>query len=168
MDDWEDITGLDAWSAKLQELMYAGQVAASSGNTEKIGAVVRRLREFRSNCQIPPCGELDRLAEQTLERLAQSTIADSLRILGEAATELDGLVRPLQGVTSAGNRSADWISLRTPTAIVDRLGETVDAVNSLYETTRELPGSDAIKTRIDSVVEALTNLQGEVRNAENG
>ncbi len=165
MDDWLSISGFDAWSAKLQELMGESEAAAASQDNGRITIVAERLRKFRRYSPIPSCDELDKLANTALAGLVRSVVSDSLQVLGEASAELDGLVKRLRIITSESNRRAGWLSLKTPTAIVGRLDDTAEAFSALYETTKDLDNADEIKSRIDSAVRAVARLREEVQKA---
>jgi len=164
-DDWLTITGFDAWSTKLQELMDEADAAVRSQVGDRIATIAGRLRDFRRYSPTPSCDELDKLANRALEGLVRSVVSESVQILHEASSELDALIKQLRAVTAETNLRAGWLSLKTPAAIADRLDDTVGAMTSLYETTEGFQNAVDLKARIDAAVRAVERLRDEVRKA---
>ncbi|MCF7847690.1 MAG: hypothetical protein K9M45_02475 [Kiritimatiellales bacterium] len=164
-DNWLNLNGLDAWCAKLKELVDAAIAARNDGDDAKITEVAGRLRNFSLYCIIPESDKLTQIADKALDGLIDSVITNSLKTLGEVAAEMASLTSELNVITDASNRKADWLSLKTPKEIVDRLDETADAITALYETTEDLPNTDAVKSCIDDVVQSISALRDTVQQA---
>lgn len=169
MDEWLELNNFDDWARKLDELVAQADEAAGSNadpTNETRRKAAARLRDFKRFS--PDQYKLDPIATKALDGLISATVSDSLRILGEAANELNEFVKPLRAITTESNKRAGWISLKTPKAIVERLTDTVDAMDALYETTRNFDNADEVKAKLDSALRALKKLQEEIEGGHAG
>jgi hypothetical protein len=166
MDEWLDLNNFDDWATKLDELIVEADAAAGNSAdpaNEARRRAAARLRDFKRFS--PDQYRLDPIATRALDGLVEATIGDSLRILAEAANELDQFVKPLRAITSESNKRAGWLSLKSPRDIVDRLTDTADAMGSLYETTTDFENADEVKSKLDAALRAIKRLQDEVEKA---
>jgi len=161
MNEWMKLQSFDDWAAKLQTLLDEAEAATAGDDETRLRNAAANLRDFR-RFSPPLADELDEVANRAIDGLVRATIEESLRVLNEASAELDGHVKRLREIATDSRSFAGWLSLRTPQQIVERVDETIGAIEALYETTKDFENAEEVQPRVDSVIRALKRLRDEL------
>ena len=127
-DNWDQLTGFDDWSRKLDELLDASVDAIRTDSINGRVDVQKRLREFRINSPNEFSRRLDEIAGEAILDIFRATLEESLQAISARSDELQQYLRDLRAVTDTNRRAASFINLESPAAIATSLTDAMAAV----------------------------------------
>ena len=112
--EFDNVRGLAAWRAKLDELLAAAKATAPKDDIQACRAVAERLTQFRIN--VPPAlasdpasaeyAEMDRIAGQCHDALLGNAIKQRVDAITSRTAELTALRKKFESQTTANQQSA--------------------------------------------------------------
>lgn len=163
MSEWDNIEGLDGWSAKLEELLEEAEQAAQRPDLESRLVLNHRFTEFivKSTPNTPEIVALDAIAEQTRAGLMRSTIEERLEAISARTAELARLTKKFRAQAEVAQASAASIRLERARRVVDSLTESIRALKD-FRGMLEAGTEDDLTKSIERVVSSIQKLRSEV------
>lgn len=160
-DDWDAITGVDAWTRKLRELLQDAAAMATTDTTPAMRlGMSERLTRFVEH-SFPNTGAirtLDDIATRAAIGLLEQNVDDRLKSIVTRNLELTTLAKQLEAGAEDAQESAAQIRFA-------RAGKAIAALNDGVATMRELrealTGADdhALIARIDRALNAIQQVR---------
>jgi hypothetical protein len=160
MSEWDNITGFQQWSDKLDELLGAAEALASDSGTAARLAASRRFRDFIDNSW--PNDEaikaLDEIAARAAQDLMLDTVDARLREIAGRTAELRQITKQFRDQAAAVGARATEIRLQKAHRVAQSLTESVHLLKDLRSELSEADDGDLVKN-VGRAVETIQKLR---------
>lgn len=179
--EFDNITNLDGWRKKLDELLLAAREAGANEDLSVRLDVSDRLTKFiiRNPPSIPgdaatsEFDSMDRIAREASEGLLLATMQERLAAIVNKTTELATLRKKIDGRTAANQVEAASIRLEKARRVVDATTEAIAAMADLKKAIDEARDDDTasgasdaefrdLAKKIDAAISRIQSLRNDV------
>ena len=162
MSEFDNIIGLEAWSAKLRSLLDEAQGIARHGALDERIGMSRRLTEFivRSHPNTPEIKGLDSAAQATARALLMESMEGRLKEIAERTGEYRRLTKEVRSQAKENEKAARSIRY-------EGLIETLHSATELIERMKRLKGAlekgdTGVAKLIDQALAAVKRLHARI------
>lgn len=164
MSEFNGITGLDGWSAKLKSLLEEAKLVAQQDELDKRLTICDRLTEFvfESRPDTPEIKELDRIAKETAIALLEQSIEERLKTIIARTVEYKRLAKEFETQAKENEANAESIRLKNIIQTVDSATAMINSAKELKDSLKENAGDKKVAALIDETVKAIEALRSRI------
>ena len=163
-DDWTNITGINGWKEKLQELIQAAESAARENDARQIAEVSDRLVAFIINStpdDSTAIREMDRIAKKTRNDLIKGAIEERLAGIAERTGELAVLDAEIRSIARESEENAASIRLEKAQNVVKSLTDTVGTLKDFKSSLKT--GTDVeVAQSLEQIILQIQTLRSQI------
>jgi hypothetical protein len=178
--EFDNLRGLAAWRAKLDELLAAAGATAQKDDLEARLTIADRLTQFTINS--PPAlasdpasaeyDEMDRIARKCRDALEDDAIEQRVAAITNRTAELAALRKKFESQTTANQQSAASIRLErvrrvleSTTAAVTAMGDLKKELDQTIAGGAATPEVIALATQVAGLIDRLQAVRKDVGTA---
>lgn len=164
MSEWNNIEGLEGWSAKLGELLAEARTAAQKNTLPPRLKINERLMQFVEHSwpNTPEIKELDRIAFETASALMRATIDERLAEISQRTGTYQQLAKQFRQRSIDNQDRADAIRLQGVVRLLDSATETVAAAKAVQESLANSEADPDLVQKIAATVKAIEELRARI------
>lgn len=162
--EFDSLSTVSAWSAKLAELLEAARAATEEGDEARLAAA-RRLTDFvaHSHPASPDIQRLDQVAAFAARALAERIAHDAVDRIASRTAMLDSCSAELRAIRDHVNKAAP-AAIASIADLSERLSIVAsDAAALVNSGPADLEDSGGVQSRIDRLVNSLFELHAAFR-----
>jgi hypothetical protein len=165
-NEFSDITGVEAWAKKLDELLGVAEQAAEANDGAARRDIRTRLKDFilHSRPESPEISRLDTIASETRTALAMESITERIAAIAKRSSDLVRFTKEFQARTEAGHSRAHLITLEPARKVVATTTATIQALKELQAELSTVQDEPLLRD-ILQVLSQLQSIRSEIESA---